>query len=69
MADRGVNEMHGAAAATARSCLAAHELGHKRAHGATARKEVTVTTVGARDVVVGFQRVADTDRHGFLGRC
>ena len=58
--------MHGTTAPAACSCLAAHKLGHQRAHGASAGKEMTVTTVGTRDVVVRFQCIADTDRHSFL---
>ena len=61
-----IGDVHGASAALAVSVLFTHKLGKSLSGIGALCKAVTVTAVGAGDVIVGIKQFADCGRNGFL---
>lgn len=62
----GVEQVHGAAAATTAAFDPPEHLGHDRAGVHAAHKGMAMLPVGRDDGVVRYQRIEDADRHRFL---
>ena len=64
--DRGIGDVHRAAAAAARTRVTSEQLGEHRAHVHSLGEAVTMASVGRRDVVGRSQWPATPDRRRFL---